>query len=205
MAKQKKMSAAVQAAASVAAKQQKPNEDKLKHLRKRLEHARQLDLELQDLVAHAAVRQAELTKMRTEELPTMFEELRITRMDLEADGNFPAYDVALKPFYNAKLPDGERAAAAYKKFKWLHELRKNTFTVKFGKGDDKKAKALLAFLRKTKTTSYDNKMSVNAATLTAEIRRRFEAGEPLAPADLELLGAYVGSVVTIDQHKQRKK
>jgi hypothetical protein len=200
---QKKTSAAAQAAlaAAEALGAQQPSEDSLKRVRAKLKQAAELDVQIEELEERLEEKNAALTKLRTEELPGIFNEVGINSLGLDPDGNLPGYDAELKPFYSAKLPDDERRDQAFKKFKWLHELTRNTFTVKFGKGDSKKVKALTTFLKKNKITSYENKVGVLPQTLTAEVRRRAEDGQPLPPADMTLLGAYSGNVVNIKRRK----
>lgn len=200
MTKQK-MSAAVAAAAAAASANMQPNEDKLQRIRAKLKRAAELDVQLEHLAQQAAEAQAELTKLTTVELPGMFAEARIDSLGLEPEGNLPGYDAELKDFYSAKLPeDPELQNKAFKRFKWLSELARNTYTVQLGKGTAKQAKALAAFLKKQKI-QYKNKVGVLPQTLTAEIRRRAEDGEPLAPADLTLLGAYAGTMIKFVRRK----
>lgn len=191
------MSSAVAAAASAAASAEKPGAVTLTLLRKKLAEARDIELELQGLAEVANVLSKRLSKLRTEELPGMFEAAGLTSLSLDASGNMPACDAELTVFYSASLPKDEtKRAAAFKKFKWLHELRKHKFTLTFAKGEDKKAKTLAATLKKQKL-KFEDKVDVHSGSLTAEIRRRFEDGTPLPPADLELLGAMVGTVVKL--------
>lgn len=195
------MSAAMQAAAALAPK---PSEDKLIKLRAAIARARDLELEIEAKQTALDEKMKELTTIRTVELPGIFEEAQVSgTITLEAVGNEPAYEATLAKFYSASLPDDDRREKAFKRFKWLAELSKTRFTVDFGKGDDKKVKAFTKLL-KAKKVEASSKVGVHSGTLTAEIRRRFESGKPLAPGDLDLLGATVGTVVKLNKVKGQK-
>lgn len=198
----RKVSAAVVAAAQDAARDERPSEDKLQRIREKIAEARDLDEKIAEVQETLSALEKRLFKIRYETLPGMFEEVGVTTMTLRAEGNHPPCVAKLVTQYNAKLPDDERRDEAMKKFKWLGELAKNTFSVQLGKGDAKQAKTLSSFLRKQKLP-FDQKISVHSGTLTAEIRRRFEGGQPLAQADLELLGAFIRPVVKIDKPKEK--
>ena len=195
-----KMDESVAAAAEAAVTIQNP--DKLAQLRTYIADARDLEFNIKELQASMDILIKQLFKLRSETLPTLFEELGVNSMTLEASGNLPAYVAKLTTQYSASLPKDEREGQAYQKIKWLRELAKNTYTIFLDKGDTKKAKALEAALKKAKV-EYENKISVHSSTLTAEIRRRFESGHPLPPADLDLLGAFVRPLVKLDQVKEK--
>jgi hypothetical protein len=67
----------------------------------------------------------------------------------------------------------------------------------------KKAKKTEQMLKKAKVP-FTKEVKVHASTLTAEIRRRYKDGQPLPPADLELLGAFVRPMVKIEKVKEKK-
>ncbi len=181
-----------------------PNEDKLTRLRERLAVARDLELRIIDVDLHLAALQTELNALRREELPAMFQELGISSLGLDASGNVPAYDTKLVPFYSASIPkDTDRAEAALAHIEkvWkTPDLIKTIFTVDYGRGERKAAAELTKFL-KAQGTVPAVKTSVHASTLTAEVRRRFEAGVPLSTAELEKVGAVVGRVVKMAPKK----
>jgi hypothetical protein len=172
----------------------------LEKLRKAVADTAALQKEINDLMVQVEAKQTTLSRIRNEDLPALFEGLETTSLTLAPSGNMPGFVAELKAFYSANLPDDERRAKAFKKFPWLKDLTKNRFTIDFDKGDGKRAKALESTLKKSKV-EYDNKVSVHASTLTSEIRRRFEDGKPLAPADMNLLGAYAGTVVKLTEVK----
>lgn len=176
---------------------EKPNPDKLRRLRSKVAEARDLSLTISDLMSAVKEEEARLLKIRTVELPALFEEIGISNITLDASGNNPECYAELATFYSANLPKDERADKAFKKFKWLAPLSRHTISLDFAKGEEPKAKKLMAVLKKQKL-KFKDKVGVHASTLTAEIRRRYEDGQPLSPADLDLLGATVGTIVKLN-------
>ncbi len=194
------MSAAVAAAAAKAASKP-PSEDKLQAIRGKIARVRELDAELTTLMERVSAKNEEITRIRTQELPTMFQEVGILDITIDAAGNLPGYEAELVSFYSGSFPETpNEQAAALKAMPWLAELTKNRFTVDLGKGDAKKAKQLASTLTKSKIP-YSNKVSVHSSTLKAELRRRTEDGKPVSPADLKLINGMVGKVVTLKQQK----
>lgn len=190
----------VAALADETASSKTPNPDKLKYLRGKIAEIRDLDAKIAD--TEAALDDLRKTHWRaeSEELPALFEELGISSLAIDPEGNLPGYVAKLATQYKAALPKDERAQQAFKRFRWLGELAKRTYTIFLGREDEKKAKALEKLLKGAKV-NFEVKTSVNASTLTAEIRRRFEGGQPLPPADLDLLGAFIRQLVQIDEQK----
>lgn len=199
----KPMSAAVMAAAKK--NTPKASEATLENIRNKLKDVRVLEAEIKDLSEQLAAKSATRLRIIRDELPSMYEIAEIDKIGLEASGNLPGYDTELKPYYSANLPEegDPRRAAAFKKFPWLRDLTKNKFTADFSKGQGKQADKLVKFMEKSKI-EYSNKVSVHAGTLTAEIRRRFQSGKPLPPADLDLLGGFVGKIVKLTPREDTK-
>ena len=182
----------------------KQDPDKLLHVRKLVAQVRELNAKreaMKDAVSEIGER---VFKMQHEELPTLFMEIGVNKLSIEADGDLPAVDTKLAPFYKANIPR-EKAAEA---FAWLEKNRhgdliKNVFSVQLGMGDNVAAKKLEAFLRK-EGIAYERSRAVPWNTLTAFVKEQVE-DRKVKPSDLplDLLGAYVGSVVTIRTTKQK--
>lgn len=182
---------------------QAPSEASLESLRRRIAECRELESEIAGISERLKEKSDELTRIRTRDLPAMFEKLRIGDLTLKADGNYPAYQAQLKPFYSAKLPDDpQKKQAAFRRFKWLAGLSKTEIKIAMGKGDDKRVKKITALLKKNKV-EFSSKTGVLPQTLTAEIRRRHEDGKPLSPSDQEALGAFVGTVVQLTKIEEQ--
>ena len=190
-------------AAAAAKVSQRPSEDRLIYLRARVAEVRDLELKIEQVEEELAnLRRRQLT-IQSDELPALFDECGLSELKLNAQGNMPEYLARMTTQINASLPKDDRGEQALKKFKWLAELSKNTFTILFDKADLKKAKKLEQTLKKAKVP-FTKETRVHASTLTAEIRRRYADGRPLPPADLELLGAYVRPLVKIEKVKEKK-
>lgn len=177
-----------------------PSEDALARVRDRVRQTVDLEMQIEDLEQRLAEKREQLNQIRHGELPTLFEEVGIDRLGLDASGNVPAYDAELSPYYHANLKP-ENMPEAFRKFRWLEPMQKHTVKVEFGRGESAVAKKFIASLKKQRL-DYSNAVGVPWNTLTAEIRRRHEDGEPLSPADLEILGATVGRVVKLKKRKQ---
>lgn len=197
----KKMSADVAAAAASF----KPiaSKDRLTYLRSKIAEARDIELAIEQKQEELRQLSSRLLIIQSNELPALFDELQIRNMTLEGTGNLPAYEATLETKINASLPTDERRDKALKTLSWLRELAKNTFTVQLGKGDEKRAKKLASILKKSKF-DFEQDVKVHAGTLTAEVRRRYRDGQPLSQASLDLIGAFVRPIVTIDKVKEKK-
>lgn len=198
-----KMNAAVAAAAAKAVVKPFVSKDKLIFLRGKIAEARDIELMIKQKQEELRVLSNKLQEIQSNELPALFDELQIRNMTLEASGNLPAYEARLETKINASLPTDERREQALKKLSWLGELAKNTFMVQLGKGDEKRAKKLASMLKKSKF-DFEQDVKVHAGTLTAEVRRRYRDGQPLSQATLDLIGAFVRPIVTIDKVKEKK-
>ena len=178
------------------------SDDVLKRLRDKISEVRELDA----LIEQAEEKVDELKRKRygivghfriSGLLVEMFQSAGVKTLSIQAGGNLPPYEARLKNIYQAKLPEDERRSRAFKKFRWLSGLSKTSFTVDFGKGQDKLVKKFQSLLKKQKIKDFEVKVGVHSSTLTAEIRRRFTDGLPLSPADMDLLGAAVYPVVEL--------
>lgn len=179
------------------------NSDKLDMVRSKVRETRDALLTQKAAQERVAEISKTLNDLYHKQLPDLFMEAGIDSLGLEAEGNLPAFDTKLKPFYKASIPKDKEGEA----FSWLEkqghgDMIKNMFSVQFGMGDNTKAKKLEAFLKKEKI-SYECGRGVPWNTLTAFVKEQIE-DRKVKPSDLplDLLGAYVGRIVTI---KPRKK
>src|SRR6516164_4245209 len=122
-----------------------PNADKLAVIRDHARLARQLELDRQDLEARLNQTKANLHRMYTETLVNLMDELGIDRIGIPAEGNLPAADLVVAPFYSANIPTGwppERREAALQALTLLgHEdLIKTLVSIQFNR--DARAEAL---------------------------------------------------------------
>lgn len=180
-------------------------EDKLEAVRDQLRKSRDTELEIADLEKRLADRKSEQNKRVFEELPAMFQEIGIDRLGIEADGNLPAYDAALSPYYKASIPSDWPQEKQDEAFGWLEnegygDLVKNTFLVQLGRGDEKRALKLRALLEKA-GYEFENKRAVPWNTLTSFVKEQVEKHNTTPP--LELLGATVGKIVKLKPRKEK--
>lgn len=178
--------------------------DKLDKVRDKVREARDTLLTQAALAERGKQISEHLNNLYHKELPDLFVEAGIDSLGLEAEGNLPAFDTKLKPFYRASIPKDKEADA----FKWLEkqgvgDMIKNMFSIQLGMGDNAKAKKLEEFLVKNKY-DFERKRGVPWNTLTAFVKEQVE-DRKVKPSDLplDLLGAFVGSIVTIKPRKQK--
>lgn len=179
-----------------------PAADLLERIRKSVASARDLEIEVEEMAERLKEKKAFLLKLTQRELPDLMGEAKMDTFGLEAEGNLPAYDVKIRPFYSAKIPD-ERVEEANDWFadNGHGDLVKNVFTIQFGKGEAKQAEKLRERLSKA-GYEYTQKESVHTQTLLAFIREQIEVyGEPIP---LDLFGATVGRVAKIAPRGEMK-
>lgn len=182
-----------------------PSEDRLEKVREQLRVVRDLDLSIGNFEEKLKTAQKARVTVIHETLPAMFAEVGIDKLGLPAEGNLPAYDAALGPYYKASIsaewPSEKQDAA----FDWLekHEhgdLIKNTFVIELGRDDAERARDLRKALEKA-GFAYANKRAVSWNTLTAWLKEQVEKVGTTPP--LDLLGATVGSVVKLKERKEK--
>lgn len=186
-----------------------PDEEGLVKIRKKMAEARVLELELATMVYLVSEKQAKLAEIRTKDLPDLFKQYRVKDLTLNAEGNYPAYEAHLVTSYRASISaewdeDKRRDGIEFVSKTWkCPDLVKHTYTVKFGMKEHKEAKKLAALLRKNKI-EYGSETTIPWNSLTAELRRRCEAGDVPSSADLAKIGGYVGEVVNMKLVKKDK-
>ena len=173
--------------------------DKLEHVRDAVRRQLSLQQRIQDLTEENKILNKKLTDMSMHELPDLFNEAQIDHVGLAAEGNQPAYDAKLSPYYHANIP-ADRASEA---FAWLDanghgDLIKNVITIELGRGDNETAKKVMAALKKL-DVDYSTKLTVPWNTLTAFVREQVEKYNKIPP--LDILGAVIGQIVKLKERK----
>ena len=135
-----------------------------------------------------------IERIKFNELPELMDQCKTASWTLAAEGNHPAFKLDRKPFYYANIKaDSPEAPEA---FAWLDKhhpgLVRTTYTIHYGKGEEKAAAKLEALLTKNKIV-FEVKRSVPWNTLTAFLREQVEKFKTVPP--LNLLGAKLGTVV----------
>lgn len=177
------------------------SEDKLEKVRDRVREARDLDVKIAQYAQEAAGAGERKNAILFNELPEMFDEVKITSLGLDAEGDLPAYHTELKDFYKASIPKDKEEPA----FKWLEknkhgDMIKTVITIELGRGDRATAKLVEDFLKKQKV-GYTRKLAVPWNTLTAFVKEQTEKQIALP---LDLLGATIGRVVKLIPVKEKK-
>jgi hypothetical protein len=117
----------------------------------------------------------QLKLITDKQLPDLFQQLGLKEFTL-ADGTKVLMDQQVYP----NISEANKAAAhAWLRKNKFDSLIKSKCDISFGKGDDKKAAALIAFLTKKGYTSYTLKESVHPQTLGAFVREQLAAGKAL--------------------------
>lgn len=188
----------------------KPSQDKLDKIRALVREARDLDKEIDGLEEMLKEKKAELLALTQKKLPDAFVENGVSRLDLAAEGNMPAYDAELRPYYHANIladwpPDQREAGFGWLESKKHGDLIKNVVTVEIprGKGAAALSKKVTGALKKLRVP-YGVEKAVPWNTLTALVRELTESGKPLGDKDREAIGATVGTVVKLKQRKEEK-
>jgi hypothetical protein len=183
----------------------KPSEEKLQEIRETLRLVRDTKHRLDDLGSVMSAERDNLTSMRYEVLPELFLTAGVDNIGLPEEGNNPAYDCKLKPFYQANIAaswDEERREAAFKYLESIGagSLIKTNITIFIDRTDHKKRKLAIAALKKLKL-DHEIGLAVSHQTLTAFLKEQTEAGVIL---DLNKIGGQIGQVVELRERKERK-
>jgi len=173
--------------------------DKLALVREKAAQVRDLEHEIENLEQRLADKKSELFDLCHIQLPGLMDEIGINSIGIAANGNMPAINAVLRPFYRANIGktwSEERKAAA---FDWLTnngfgDLIKTEVVMKFPREQFKKAKKILAELSKKKLNP-ELSQRVHNQTLTAWLREQIEQGHS---PPLNLLGAEIGRVVILE-------
>lgn len=184
-----------------------PSEASLERVRAQLRLSRDKSREKEDLEARLKTVNEEINTISQKTLPDLFVEVGIDKLGLPAEGNLPAYDAALVPYYHANIsadwpPEKQEEAFAYlAKEPGGEDMIKTVITIALGRGDRKTAAKVEKALDKLKVP-YNRTLGVPWNTLTAWVREQVEKHKHTP--SLDLLGATVGRVVKLKPRKQEQ-
>jgi hypothetical protein len=140
----------------------------------------EIEHEIAELQARLANAMQRLQRVAQEDLPLAFDAAQIQALTLP-DGT----EVIVKAIITANIKEENRPVAhAWLRANKLGALIKNTVKVAFGKGDDVKARKLIATLKKAKIP-FERTEAVHPQTLGAFVRESLAAGKGL-PASIEV-------------------
>lgn len=189
------------AEAAAADAKQAPSPDMLVKVKEHVKKVRDLSVEIESRDERTSELKTERYQMLSKTLPDMFTELGIKTLELEPEGNLPAFVARSAPFYKANIaadwPDEKRDAS----FEWLRknklgDLIKTEFVIELGRGTAKQQKELKAALKKLKIP-FEVYEGVSHSTLTAVFKDMVEREGKVPP--LDVLGASMGTVVSVKE------
>lgn len=165
------------------------------------------------LIENTEARLSELNKqayaLEREQLPELMLNAGVDRLGIPAEGNYPAYDLKMDPYYKASISaeweaDKRRAAFEYLESKGAADLIRTEVIISLPREMREKAKELMERINADldameATANIETKENVHWATLTSWLKETTEAGEDV---DLEKIGGQAGSIV---KPKPRKK
>lgn len=195
--------------AALAAKIQRdkvvPSDDSLERVRTILRQARDLDREIADLEARTKEAKAIVLDLKQKKLPDIYDEVGIDNLGLPGEGNLPAYDCRLEPYYHANISSDWESEKRVNAFNYLEKVKagdliKSVYIVVVPRGKRKTAIAVQKALEKL-GVEFSTDLSVPWNTLTAWVKEQVEKKN--TTPDLEVLGATVGRVVKLKERKEK--
>ena len=178
-------------------------EDRLDALRDVARRLRDKKREVTDLDERLSEAKAEVRAIESKELVDLMAEVGVDRVGLPAEGNYPACDAELKPYYHAVIsadwePEKRQAAFAWLDGAGHGDLIKTAITVLIPRDDRAVALSIQHYLEQC-GVQHTVQLDVPWNTLTAFVREQVEKYHRTPP--LETLGATVGRVVKIKPRK----
>jgi len=193
-----------------ASEQLAPSQDKLDIIRNACKHARGLIFEIQQLQENLRERNKEFSELRYEKLPTLFAQNGVDRIDLQAEGNLPAYTVAMADHFHANIKaewpqDQKDAAFDWLENKGLGDLIKRIIEIRLGLDEVKLYQQIMtALLKIPKIREHLHETrSVPWNTLSSWLREEYKQGGELGDIDLQRIGGFVGKVVNLKPSKEK--
>lgn len=184
----------------------KASPDRVEKVRSALRQWRSLQKTKEDLSEQLKQTNISIRELEFQKLPDLFREAGIDKLGLPAEGNLPAYDSKLEPYYKANIAadwDPERRAAAFAALRKAKagDLIKTVITIQLGLKTEALRKAILKALQALGLTSehYTIEEAVPWKSLTSWVKDRIEKHKTIPP--METLGAEIGSIVKLKQRK----
>lgn len=163
---------------------------------------RDAELTKDDLSERVSSLSKRIYDIEHEELPNLVMETGLDSIGIPAEGNQPAYDLKLKPFYAASIaaswPDEQKAAAfSYLEEKGAGDLIKTEIKISVPKEHRAKVQSLIDKINAAVdeleiAVDIEAKAAVHHGTLTSWLKEVSEEGEDI---DLERIGGKVGQIV----------
>lgn len=191
-------------------------QDKLDKITVKMREARDLKYEISSMEESVKSVKKKYNELVQRNLPDMMNEVSQETLRLQAEGNYPAFQFSLKPFYKANIENSN--PNSLQAYRWLDEhgegdIIKRTVTATLGKESEDKQKQLEEVLQVLKV-DYDVRFGVPWNTLTAWLKERhtqyidqqkFNAylpeDERIDMPPLDIFGATIGQVVDMKEAK----
>lgn len=180
--------------------------DKLDELKAAAQVARALAAQINDLEDRLTTAKKHLTELYQNILPSLMDAAQVDHIGIPQDGNKPAMDFRLKPFYAASIAAAwpadrkEQAFAVLEKYDAL-DLIKTKVEASLPKGDLELAQKLVDAATQLKIPTTLSK-SVHTQTLTAWLKELVETHHTFPPQeDLEKIGGSIGRIVRPQERK----
>lgn len=171
--------------------------------------ARDLAIEIESLEERAKEKRQELNKIVQVDMPDLMIEHKVDVIGIPAEGNLPAYEARVRPFYSANIASSwpvEKREAAFDFLKKVNseDLIKTKVEISFPRGNLKVAQQLAEQAAKKKGASVDLKETVASQTLTAWLKDQVETHHrTFTKLMLDTLGATIGKKVDLKEVKQK--
>lgn len=174
--------------------------------RKLLKKQRDFHCEIADLEERTKDLKAKLATLERIDLPAAFEKAKIDSLGLPAEGNLPAYDAKLKPYYKANIAasweDEKKAKAfSYLKHSGNGHLVRTKIGLNFGLGELTKVNKLRQVLRRNGFGDFSEAIDVPWTSLTKFVKDHFEEKGTCPGGSPAVLGVDAGYVVELKQRK----
>lgn len=177
---------------AITAEEQDPVD--LTRVKNKAKDLRDLYLQKNDLEQQLHEINNKIQVVERDDLPDLFSQVGISRVDVEGDGNHPPFVAERKTVYTAKIPEDKRELA----FEWFEaqghgDLVKAVIDINFGMHEHEKRLACMKLLANAEV-EYHASESVHASTLRAFVKREIQKGH-IIPHDL--LGIFIFDEVKI--------
>jgi len=164
---------------------------------------RGIQLTIQNLEEQLAQAKRELRTMQFETLPDILDQAGVDQVGVPADGNQPAFDIKLTPFFQANIASDwprEKRDAAFQKLTDMGygELIKTEINVTVPRHERQTALRIIAALEHFPVTP-EIKESVHHKTLTAWLQEAFENNRELPP--LDVIGAVISRIAKLKERR----
>ncbi len=194
---------AAQAAMDLMRSAAQPKGDKLETAREMVRQLRDREFEAAQLEERLDDTKRVIQEMKERSIPAFLDEAGVPAITLAAEGNMPAFEIAVFDRYHANIPsETQDEAYEYLMKTGNADLIKTTFTISFGLKESAAAERFKRSLDKA-GIEHNAKCAVPWNTLTSWFKAEHKK-KPLPAKVRDLLGATVGRVVKVVKQKETR-